>query len=36
MTPKKLCPTAAVVYAMDNKANPGEQEAKEIAKMKEH
>ena len=24
MTPKKLCPTAAVVFAMEHKANPGE------------
>ena len=30
MTPKKLCPTA-----MENKANPGEQETKEIVKKKE-
>ena len=35
MTPKKLCPTAAVVFAMERKANPGEQDAREIAKMKE-
>ena len=26
MTPKKLCPTGEVVYAMQNKANPGEQD----------
>ena len=35
MTLKKLCPTAAVVFTMENKLNPGEQDAKEIAKMKE-
>ena len=35
MTPKKLCPTAAVVYAMEHKANPGEQDEREIVKMKE-
>ena len=35
MTPKKLSPTAAVVYSMEHKANPGEQDAREIAKMKE-
>ena len=35
MTPKKLCPTAAIVYAMEGKANPGEQAEREIAKMKE-
>ena len=35
MTTKKLCPTATVVYAMECKANPGEQDAREIAKMKD-
>ena len=35
ITPKNLCPTGEVVYAMENKATPGEQCAKEIAKMKE-
>ena len=35
MTPKKLCSTAVVVYAMEHKANPGEQDPREIAKMKD-
>ena len=35
MTPKKLWPTAAVVYAMERKANPGKKNAREIVKMKE-
>ena len=35
MTPKKLCPTAAIVYAMERKVNSGEQDGREIAKMKE-
>ena len=35
MTTKKLCPTATVVYTMECKANPGEQDAREIAKMKD-
>ena len=35
MSPKKLCPTAVVVYVMECKVNPGEQDARDIAKMKE-
>ena len=35
MTPKKMCPTAVVVYAMKRKANPGEEDEREIEKMKE-
>ena len=35
MTPKQLCPTGVVVHAMENKANPGEQDAEKLAKLKE-
>ena len=35
MTPKQLCPTAAVVQAIENKVNPGEQDAEKLAKLKE-
>ena len=35
MNPKQLCPTGAVVQAMENKANPGEQDEKNLAKLKE-
>ena len=34
ITPKNLCPTGEVVYAMENKATPGEQDTREIAKKK--
>ena len=35
MAPKQLCPTIAVVQAKENKANPGEQDAEKLAKLKE-
>ena len=35
MTPKQLCPTAAVVQVIENKANPGEQDEEKLAKRKE-
>ena len=35
MTPKQLCPTGAVVQAIENKANPGEHDAEKLAKLKE-
>ena len=35
MTPKQLCLTAAVVQAIENKVNPGEQDAEKLAKLKE-
>ena len=35
MTPKQFCPTGVVVQEMENKANPGEQDAKKLAKLKE-
>ena len=34
MTPKQLCPTAAVVHAMEAKG-PGEQDAEKLAKLRE-
>ena len=34
MTPKQMCPTAAVVHMMENKS-PGEQDAEKLAKMRE-
>ena len=35
MTPKQLCPTGVVVQVIENKANPGEQDAEKLAKLKE-
>ena len=35
MTPKQLCPTGAIVHAMENKVNPGEQDAEKLAKLRE-
>ena len=35
MTPKQLFPTGVVVQAIENKANPGEQDAEKLAKLKE-
>ena len=35
MTPKQLCSTGVVVQAIENKANPGEQDAEKLAKLKE-
>ena len=35
MIPKQLCPTGAVVHSMENKANPGEQDAEKLAELKE-
>ena len=34
MTPKQLCPTAALVHAMENKI-PGEQNTEKLAKLRE-
>ena len=34
MTPKQLCPTAVVVYAMETKS-PGKQDAEKLAKLRE-
>ena len=34
MTPKQLCPTAAVVHALETKS-PGEQDAEKLAKLRE-
>ena len=35
MTPKQLCPTGVGVQAIENKTNPGEQDAEKLAKLKE-
>ena len=35
MTPKQLCPTGAVVHTMEDKKNPGEQDAAKLAKLRE-
>ena len=35
MTPKHLCPTGANVHVLESKANPGEQDADKLTKLRE-
>ena len=35
MAPKQLCPTGVNMHALESKANPGEQDAEKLTKLRE-